>query len=164
MRKPKKLEAHEVRLIGACLQEAKTAVELRRVQCIWLSATMGLTTEQVATAIGWYPRSVKRIRSRYRKEGPAVFTSGGKGGRYRQNMTLEEEQQLVEQFRDKAQQGGMLVVSEIKTAYEQKIGRKVPKSTIYRMLNRHGWRKIAPRPRHPDTDQAAQEEFKKTLR
>ncbi|MCE5241943.1 MAG: winged helix-turn-helix domain-containing protein [Desulfobacteraceae bacterium] len=42
------------------------------------------------------------------------------------------------------------------------VGRKVAKTTIYRMLDRHGWRKIMPRPHHPKSDPKAQEGFKKT--
>ena len=53
-------------------------------------------------------------------------------------------------------------VSRIKAAYEQALGRKVPKSTVYRMLARHGWRKVVPRPRHPKSDAATQAAFKKT--
>jgi hypothetical protein len=37
-----------------------------------------------------------------------------------------------------------LEVSRVKAAYEQALGRKVPKSTVYRMLARHGWRKVVP--------------------
>jgi len=37
----------------------------------------------------------------------------------------------------------------------------VPKSTVYRMLARQGWRKLAPRPRHPRSDIQAQEAWKK---
>jgi hypothetical protein len=37
----------------------------------------------------------------------------------------------------------------------------VARSTIYRLLGRHGWRKVVPRPRHPKTDLAAQSAFKK---
>ena len=36
------------------------------------------------------------------------------------------------------------------------------RSTIYRLLERHGWRKVVPRPRHPKADVAAQAAFKKT--
>ena len=53
-------------------------------------------------------------------------------------------------------------ISRVKAAYEQILGRKVPKSTVYRMLARHGWRKVMPRPRHPKADASAQAEFKKT--
>ena len=53
-------------------------------------------------------------------------------------------------------------MSEIKRAFEAEVGHKVAKTTIYRMLDRHDWRKIMPRPRHPKSDTEAQEGFKKT--
>jgi hypothetical protein len=40
----------------------------------------------------------------------------------------------------------------------------VHQSTVYRRLPRHGWRKLLPRPRHPQADPEEQERFKKTLR
>jgi len=64
-------------------------------------------------------------------------------------------------FLDEAKKGGILIVSPIKSAYEQTVGREVPDSTVYRMLARHGWRKLAPDKRHPKTDPLAQEAFKK---
>ena len=48
--------------------------------------------------------------------------------------------------------------------YETRVGHAVDDSTIYRLLNRHGWRKLMPRPRHPKADPQAQEQFKKTLK
>ena len=57
--------------------------------------------------------------------------------------------------------GSVLVVTEIKKAYESIVGRMVSESTIYRMLSRHGWRKIMPRPVHPKNDPDAVNEFKK---
>jgi hypothetical protein len=65
-------------------------------------------------------------------------------------------------FLDQASDGGILVVSEIKRAFEAMVGRKIAKTTIYRMLDRHDWRTIIPRPRHPKINTEAQEGFKKT--
>jgi transposase len=56
------------------------------------------------------------------------------------------------------------VVNEVKAVYEEAVGRSVPKSTVYRMLARHGWRKIAPRPCHPKADPQKMEAFEKTPR
>jgi transposase len=67
-------------------------------------------------------------------------------------------------FLKRAEQGRLLEVSRVKQAYEQVVGHGVPKSTVYRMLGRHGWRKLAPRPRHPQADEARQQAFKKTPR
>ena len=57
-----------------------------------------------------------------------------------------------------------MVVNEVKAAYEEAVGRKVPNPTVYRMLARHGWRKVAPRPRQPKADPEKMEAFKKTPR
>jgi len=70
---------------------------------------------------------------------------------------------LLKQFFNKAKDGGILVVNEIKLAYELKVGHKVPKSTVYRMLARHDWRKIVPYRRHPKADLDKQEAFKKNF-
>jgi transposase len=42
------------------------------------------------------------------------------------------------------------------------VGHEVHKSTISRLLRRHGWRKPMPRPVHPKASPEAQEQFKKT--
>ncbi|NNK97058.1 MAG: winged helix-turn-helix domain-containing protein, partial [Desulfobacterales bacterium] len=73
-----------------------------------------------------------------------------------------EEQAFLEPWVAKAETGGVLVVPPIHKALEEKIGRKVPASTIYRLLARHGWRKVTPDTCHPKKDAEAQETFKKT--
>ncbi|MFL5660184.1 MAG: winged helix-turn-helix domain-containing protein [Ktedonobacteraceae bacterium] len=44
------------------------------------------------------------------------------------------------------------------------MGHEVNKSTISRLLKRHGWRKPVPRPLHPKANPEAQAQFKKTSR
>ena len=41
------------------------------------------------------------------------------------------------------------------------LGRPVAASVVWRLLARHGWRKVAPDTRHPKSDPAAQEAWKK---
>ena len=79
-------------------------------------------------------------------------------------MTFDEEQNLLAPFFEKAKRGGLLIVTPIKIAYEEKTGRTVAESTIYRMLARHNWRKLAPDTRHPKSNPKIQEEYKKILR
>lgn len=83
------------------------------------------------------------------------------GGRRRQNMSPEEEQAFLAPFFSEAERGGVLVVAPIKAAYEKAIARSVPDSTVYRLLARHGWRKLAPRPQHPKGDPERREAWKK---
>jgi transposase len=162
MRKPKELPEGALESLANGLKQAKTKAQFQSVQCLWLRASLGLTADQVATAIGWHPNSVRKLQARYLKEGEAALKRAGRGGRYFQNLTIEEERQLLQEFLVQSEAGGILEVSRVKTAYEQALGRQVPKSTVYRMLARHGWRKVLPRPRHPKSDAATQAAFKKT--
>jgi transposase len=102
------------------------------------------------------------LHSRWAKEGEAIFDVRGRGGRRHQHLTPEQERELLAPFVERAEAGGMLTVGEVQGAYHQRIGKVVSRSTIYRLLERHGWRKIMPRPRHPKADVAAQGAFKKT--
>lgn len=159
MRTPKPIPGKAVARLGAALKKAKTKAAFQRVQCLWLRAALGLSSEQVAEAIGWRPTSVRRLQSHYLRAGERALEGAGRGGRHRQNLTLEQERALLAQFAEQGAQGGMLVVSEVRAGYEKAVGRRVPKSTVYRMLARHGWRKITPRPRHPQSDRQRREAF-----
>jgi transposase len=137
MRKPKELPEGALERLAKELKQAKTKAEFQSVQCLWLRASLKLSADQVAIALGWHPNSVRKLQARYFKEGEAEFLA-------------------------QAERGGILEVGRVKAAYEKVLGRKVPKSTVYRMLARHGWRKVMPRPCHPKADAATQAAFKKT--
>ena len=143
------------------LKQAKSKSEFQRVQCLWLRASLGLAADEVATAIGWQPTSVRRLQAQYLKEGKQVLQAVGRGGRRNQNLTVEQERQLLAEFDARAERAGMLEVSQIRRAYEDAVGHPVPKSTVCRMLARQDWRKIAPRRRHPEANRRRQRAFKK---
>lgn len=161
MKRPTPFPSDTAESLQSLLKNAKTKLEYQRVLCIWLRAAFHCYSSQIAHAIGWHQSTVKKLHAEYLKHGESVLKIKGRGGRYRENMSYEEEKGILSSFLKRSQDGGILVVSEIKSIYERKIGHAVPKSTIYRMLSRHGWRKIAPGHRHPKVDEKAQEEFKK---
>jgi transposase len=146
----------------ACLAKAKTVEELRQAQAVVLPLEFGLSLQQTAQAIGVSVGWACQLRTRFVREGGV---SGGSrprpGGRRRENMSREEEAAFLAPFFDKAQVGGILIVGEIKQALDARLGRKVALASAYNLLHRHGWRKLAPDKRHPQTDVAAQEEWKK---
>lgn len=161
MRPPKAISEEQRESLRSLLDKAQTKADYQRVQCLWLRASLNLNPVDTAKAVGWSQSTVKIVQSRYFREGEKCLLGKGRGGKRYSNLTDQQEKEILGGFLDKAKSGGVLVVSEIKAAYEKLAGKKVPKSTIYRMLTRHGWRKIAPRPKHPHADLAAQEEFKK---
>jgi len=163
MRKPTPLPEGTKETLQQLLKEAKSKSEFQRVQCILLRVSAGLSPGQIAELLGWHIVSVRRLQAAYLKKGPAALQVLEHGGRYRENLRLEEETEFLKPFLEKAESGGVLVITEIKTTYEKCIGHPVPRSTIYRLLERHGWRKIVPRPKHPKGDPTSQAAFKKTL-
>lgn len=162
MRTPTPISMEAIESLKGLLEVTRTKADFRRVLCMWLRARLQMPSREVAEAIGHSYGTVRRIQARYLREGESSLLGKGRGGRRYGNMSIDQETQLLTKFTEQAKAGGVIVVREIKSAYEKAIGHKVPKSTVYRMLDRHGWRKIAPRPRHPKADKKAQEAFKKT--
>jgi transposase len=161
MRPPKPISEEEQASLKELLEDTVTKADFQRVQCLWLRAKFQMKSYQVGIAVGLSSGWVRQIQSRYFKAGESKLIGVGRGGRRNQNLSLKEEDQLLARFVDKSKTGGVLVASEVKAAYEQAVGHKVYKSTVYRMLNRHEWRKIAPKSSHPKADAQAQEDFKK---
>jgi transposase len=144
------------------LKRAGSHAEYQRIQCVLIRATLGSSAAEIAQLLGWSTATVHVLHSRWAREGDAVFDVRSRGGRHHQHLTPQQEAQLLAPFVRRAEAGGMLTVAEIQQAYRQQAGTAVAPSTVYRLLQRHGWRKLAPRPRHPKADVAAQVAFKKT--
>jgi len=64
-------------------------------------------------------------------------------------MSYEEEEVFLASYEEKAKAGVILDISEIKTAYQEKVGHSISSGQINRVLARHIWRKVMPRSRHP---------------
>lgn len=119
--------------------------------------------KEIAKHIGVSKGFVRQVIQQYNRYGETALATPGKGGRRNCYLSWQAEKELIESFKKKAVKGHIATAKEIQQAYEQKIGRMVHKTTIYRLLDRHQWHKIVPRPSHPKEDPCAQEEFKKTL-
>lgn len=119
---------------------------------------------EIATHIGVSVDTVHQVISKYNRFGIAAVETPGKGGRHNEYLTVEQERQFLAPFFARAATGEIATAGEIKRAFEAQIGHEVDESTVYRLLNRHGWRKLVPRPVHPQANKEEQEQFKKTLR
>jgi transposase len=160
-RKPRGTEVLEK--AKARLSEAKTVDQLRQAQAVVFPLQFGFTLAQTAEAIGVSVGWTCRLRTHFIREGGVIPTGKqSRGGRRRENLSPEDEIALLEPFFEKAKTGGILVVGEIKRALEERLGRCVALASVYNLLHRNGWRKLAPDKRHPQRDAAAQEEWEKT--
>jgi transposase len=119
--------------------------------------------EEIARHTGVSVTTVGRVISAYNRFGIAALETPGKGGRRREYLTVEQESQFLSPYFVRAEAGEIATAGEIKQAFETRVGQEVEESTIYRLLHRHGWRKLMPRQRHPKANAHEQASFKKTF-
>lgn len=120
----------------------------------------GLDADKASEVLGVSERTVFRNRSNIRNQGEIDRNTWG--GRRRYTMTIEAESKFLQGWEGRANEGGVLSFPPIHAALVEKLGRSIPISTTYRLLARHGWRKVQPDTKHPKSDSAIQEEYKKT--
>ncbi len=136
---------------------------MREALAVLLPAETGSALEQTARLLGVGRATVPRLRARFlARDTNAPQPRPRRGGRRRALMSKPEEAAFLKPWEEQARGGGVLVLSPIRAALSQKLGRPVARSVVYRLLERHGWRKVAPDTRHPKSDPAVQEDWKKT--
>jgi transposase len=146
-------------------ERIKTTVGFWRVQkwlVIWNALVDPRPAREIALHTGLAEQSVHNLISQYNRVGPEVVEGPGKGGRRRFYLSWEEEAAFLESFKQAALTGQIATSAEIKRVLESRLGHKVHKTMVYKLLKRHGWRKLVPRPFHVDADKQEQEAFKKT--
>lgn len=141
--------------------QAKTARDVKRIQCVLHRVAEHYTAEKTGRLVGYGEATVKRIWSAYLRDGEAALL-GEKRGRARSaaHLTMEEEEELLLPIRKKAARGHVTTAREIHEAHGKKVGKPLDATVTYRLLKRHGWRKIVPLPHHPKGNAAARSEFK----
>ena len=141
-------------------KKSKNTKEQKRLQCLKLRAEKNMPAEEISEIVGYSVSNIDKIISKYRKSGLQAILWKKKDGNHRY-LTKEKEEEILKPFNEKAEKGQMLIVSEIKAAYEKEVKKEVSASTIYRLLMRHKWRKVMPRSKHPKSNPQEQEAYKK---
>jgi transposase len=123
----------------------------------------GKKSEDMAQVLGISKEILQRTVKQYNKNGADFQEKIRWGGRRKETsyLTLEEEQQMLNEFSKKALAGKILTAKDIKREVEKKLNTKVSDDYIWDLFNRCKWSKKAPRPKHPKQSKTAQEEFKK---
>lgn len=148
------------------LSSTRSVDEFKRIQSVYLRAEYSYSASQIANMVDLKLQTVKNIHAAYLKHGEAALKLSNpksRGGRNRFYLTVEQEKYFLAQFEPQGKSGSILEISKVHVALEKQLDKSLPKSTTYRMLYRHGWRKLAPRPSPPKGDKDTQERFKKTL-
>lgn len=120
----------------------------QRWEIIYQALTAPRKAEDIARTVGVSLTTVHRVISTYKHRGVAAIETPGKGGRRHQHLTLDQERAFLQPFLVHAAQGEMVTVAEVQQAYEEETKQPVAPSTIYRLLERHGWRQRGAGCRH----------------
>jgi len=82
--------------------------------------------------------------------------------RNRAHATRERAVEILDEALTGATDGGIVVVPPLKAKVEEKLGKPIALSTLYRMLARNGWRKLASDTAHPKGNAVVRDDWKKT--
>jgi transposase len=163
MARPRRNEPAIVKQAKLTLAASNNLETQRQCQAVLIPALLNVTLEQTAEVMGVGRSTVARLQKQFREQVSAGIEQPARnwGGRRRSLMSEEEEVKFLQPWLEPAAAGQMVVVSPIRAALAQRLGRPVKASVVYRMLARHGWRKVAPDTRHPKSKPDIQEDWKK---
>lgn len=119
----------------------------RRLYAVQLRGE-GLTNDEIAQKLDTSDKMVRQWVSAYINNGGiAALLPKERIGMHR-NLSIEEEKEFLSAYTKQAEAGQIIDLNELKAAYIEKVGHSIGGSQIYRMLERHGWRKVMPRSKH----------------
>lgn len=163
MARPRSIDLELVTKAQEAVTQARDLQELKAAQAVLLPALLGASLSDTAAVLGVGRATVARLQARFRQ--PKSVRQRRKprnwGGRRNALLGVEEEEAFLRPWLEQAEKGGVLVVSPLRQALAEKLGQPVKPSVVYRLLARHGWRKVAPDTNHPKSDPAAQADWKK---
>jgi transposase len=135
----------------------------RRLRVVLL-AKQGFTAPEIATCTGFSRRTVQEWVARYNHDGCAGLQT--KPGRGRKGpLTAEEAEQLKQRVEaGPLPEDGVCTLRgrDIQRILHQEFGRLRSLNAVYGLLQRLGYSSLVPRPQHPQSEPAAQDEFKKS--
>jgi transposase len=157
----------DVKLVAKAKRAVKTTRDLddfRSALAVLLPAQVGLTLEATAQLLGVGTASINRMQTRFQTGRTSASRRRNWGGRRQSLLTVQEEVDFLKPWAEQARTAGLLVLSPIRAALAQRVGQPVKASVVWRLLARHGWRKVAPDTRHPKNDPRVMKAWKKSSR
>jgi transposase len=123
----------------------------------------GKTNTEIAEATGYHPQRITVLVTEVLTNGlDSILQDGRTSNNYR--MTYAQETEFLVQFEEMAENGQLVTVSPILKKYEEVTGKSSNTTSIYRLLKRHGWRKLQPRRKHPKAASSEEQSRQKKLK
>lgn len=147
----------------ALLKTVKRSNEMKRVQCV-LFRCIGADSASIARMVGYKPSHVRTVWQWFTAEGWERLLGERRGqNRGRAHLEYDDEASLLEPFKIRATKGSLITVKTIHETHGKLVRKELNPTVTYRLLRRHGWRKITPRPEHPKHDPEKMKHFKEAI-
>lgn len=156
-----------LRLVAKATRTVKATQDLddfKAALAVLLPAKVGLTLEETANLLGVGTASVNRMQIRLDISRTPASDRRNWGGRRKSLLSPQEEIDFLKPWAEQAREAGLIVLSPIRAALAQRVGHPVKASVVWRLLARHGWRKVAPDTKHPKNDPGIMDAWKKNSR
>lgn len=161
MRKRRDFTEEQILEIIKAEKNVSKKYEAKRILILRLLAVDKMKVNDIEKIVNYSKATINNIVWKYFKHGlNSMLGENRRGGNHRY-LSEKETEELLKPFEKQAESGHILIVSNIKKAYEERVGKEVPNSTIYRVIARQKWRKVMPRSKHPKSKPEEQETYKK---
>lgn len=121
----------------------------RRLQVIELRYE-GKTSKEIAEKLDMNWMYISEVVKQFKTQGLEEFARMKYTGHNRK-LSYEQEEEILQECEQRAKEGHITTVEEVRKALNAEIGRTTAGSYVYRVLKWHGWVKKMPRPKHPKT-------------
>jgi len=134
----------------------------RRLQVIILRYE-GMKDSEIARKLNYSSnKTISRLCTDFKKQGLAEYARHKYGGN-NQAVDSAKEKEILDSFREKAESGKVVTAADIKRAFDEHRGKDTGRGYIYMLLERHNWRMVMPRGKHPKGANEAEIEASKKL-
>jgi len=119
----------------------------KRLQVIILRYE-GMKDKDIADKLGYSRKRISQLCADFKRQGIDEYARHKYGGN-NQAVEVAKEKEILDGFRSKADSGQVVTAVDIKKAFDEYRGKDTGRGYIYMLLNRHKWRMIMPRGKHP---------------
>lgn len=126
-------------------------------------SSLGMDYRTLGGVLGVSVSTVKRMNNDFKSREMSEFVENKPrwGGDRKSTLSFDEEVEVLDSLHSAAKAGSLVTAASVRAELEARAASTMSIQTVYNILHRHRWRKVAPDKVHPKNDPAKLEEFKK---
>jgi transposase len=163
MRKQYKIAKEDGQTAYQKMKETKRKAAYRRLQVIYLKSEEK-NHEEITKVTGYSLKHISKILARYEQEGFDSMQNERRGGANNRKVSAQAEEEFLLSYKERSETGEISTIKEMWLDYQNKFNITMTKEGFYKLLHRHGWRKVMPRTTHPKSADAKTIEASKKLK